>query len=99
MHNIKEERRGLGAAKGVTRISKQRPRVLEDVEKLLLVWINEKQLAGDTVTENLIYEKAKALYTELMSKLPGTSTENKDGLTASRGCFDNKWHPCCCEAW
>ncbi|XP_007424618.1 tigger transposable element-derived protein 1-like [Python bivittatus] len=66
----KEERRGLDAAEGVTRISKQRPRVLEDVEKLLLVWINEKQLAGDTVTENFICEKAKALYTDLISKLP-----------------------------
>ena len=30
----KEEIRGLDAAKGVTRISKQRPRVLEDVAKL-----------------------------------------------------------------
>jgi hypothetical protein len=51
--NKKEELRGLDVAKGVTRISKQWPRILEDVEKLLLVWTNEKQLAGDTVTENL----------------------------------------------
>ncbi|XP_030179530.1 tigger transposable element-derived protein 1-like [Lynx canadensis] len=85
----KEEIRGLDAAKGVTRISKQRPRVLEDVEKLLLVWINEKQLAGDTVTENFICEKAKALYTDLVSKLPGTSTEKEEGFKASRGWFDN----------
>ncbi|XP_042768073.1 tigger transposable element-derived protein 1-like [Panthera leo] len=85
----KEEIRGLDAAKGVTRISKQRPRVLEDVEKLLLVWINEKRLAGDTVTENFICEKAKALYTDLVSKLPGTSTENEEGFKASRGWFDN----------
>jgi hypothetical protein len=41
----KEELRGLDAAKGVTRVSKQRARILEDVEKLLLAWINEKQLA------------------------------------------------------
>ncbi|KAM6168259.1 tigger transposable element-derived protein 1-like [Erethizon dorsatum] len=85
----KEEIRGLDAAKGVTRISKQRPRVLEDVEKLLLVWINEKQVAGDTMTENFICEKAKALYTDLVSKLPGTSAENEDGFKASRGWFDN----------
>ena len=38
----KEEIRGLDAAKGVTRISKQWPYVLEDIEKLLLVWINKK---------------------------------------------------------
>ncbi|XP_005008025.1 tigger transposable element-derived protein 1-like [Cavia porcellus] len=85
----KEEIRGLDAAKGVTRISKQRPRVLEDVEKLLLVWINEKQVAGDTMTENFICEKAKALYTDLTSKLPHTSAGNEDGFKASRGWFDN----------
>jgi hypothetical protein len=39
----KEELWGLDVAKGVTRVSKQWPRILEDVEKLLLVWINEKQ--------------------------------------------------------
>jgi hypothetical protein len=48
-----EELWGLDVAKAVTRVSKQRPRILEDVEKLFLVWINEKQAAGDTVTENL----------------------------------------------
>ncbi|XP_010614848.1 tigger transposable element-derived protein 1-like [Fukomys damarensis] len=85
----KEEIRGLDAAKGVTRISKQRPRVLEDVEKLLLVWINEKQLAGDTVTEGFICEKAKALYADLISKLPGASAESEEGFKASRGWFDN----------
>ena len=60
MHNIKEERRGLDAAKGITRIPKVWPRVLEDVEKLPLAQINEKQLAGDTVTENFI-QKSKGL--------------------------------------
>ncbi|XP_075913253.1 uncharacterized protein LOC116957625 isoform X2 [Petromyzon marinus] len=85
----KEVIRRLDAAKGVTRVSKQRPPVLEDVEKLLLVWINEKQLAGDTVTDNFICEKAKALYADLVSKLPGTSTENEEGFKASRGWFDN----------
>uniref|UniRef100_A0A8C5PXM0 HTH CENPB-type domain-containing protein n=1 Tax=Leptobrachium leishanense TaxID=445787 RepID=A0A8C5PXM0_9ANUR len=84
----KEEIKGLDAAKGVTRVSKQRPRVLEDVEKLLLVWINEKQLVGDALSENIICEKAKALYADLESNRPGTSTEN-EGFKASRGWFDN----------
>ena len=47
----KEEIRGLDAGKGVKRISKQHPRDLEDVEKLLLVWINETQLAGNICWE------------------------------------------------
>ncbi|XP_069822087.1 tigger transposable element-derived protein 1-like [Dendropsophus ebraccatus] len=85
----KVEIKGLDAAKGVTRVSKQRPRVLEDVEKLLLLWINEKQLAGDTVTENIICEKAKILYTDLVSRLPYTSAENEESFKASRGWFDN----------
>ena len=63
--------------------------MLGDVDKLLLIQINEKQLAGDTVTENFICEKAKALYTDLVSKLPGTSTENEEDFKASWGCFAN----------
>ena len=68
MQNIKEERRKKGArySKRSQRISKQWPGVLKDVEKLLLVWKNEKQLEGDIVTENFICEKAKALYTDLI---------------------------------
>ncbi|VFV34592.1 Hypothetical predicted protein [Lynx pardinus] len=58
----KEEIRGLDAAKGVTRISKQRPRVLEDVEKLLLVWINEKRLA-----EGLAHEQQPPVVGETVS--------------------------------
>ena len=80
----KEEIRRLDAAKGVMRISKQSPCVLEDVENMLLVWINKKQLASDTVTENFTCKKAKALYTDLVSKLPDTSTENEEGFKESR---------------
>ena len=59
---------------------------------MLPVWVNEKQPEGDTVTENFVCEKAKALYTNRVSELPGTSTENKkasrpagDGLITLRG--------------
>ena len=62
-----KEIRRLDTAKGVMTTSKQQPRVLEDVEMLLLVWINEKQQAGDTVMENFLCGKAKALYTDLIS--------------------------------
>ena len=54
-----EEIRGLDAAKGVTRISKQWPRVLEDVEKLLLVWINKTQLADND--RELFLQEGKGL--------------------------------------
>ncbi|CAH2251823.1 tigger transposable element-derived 1-like, partial [Pelobates cultripes] len=44
----KEKITGRDAAKGVTRVSKQWPPVLEEVEKLLLLWIEQKQCAGDS---------------------------------------------------
>lgn len=39
----KEEIKKFGVAIKITMITKQRPQVLEDIEKLLLVLINEKQ--------------------------------------------------------
>lgn len=43
------------------------------MEKLLLIWINEKQLAGDSISESIIYEKAKELHEDLLKKNPTTS--------------------------
>ncbi|KAG2463834.1 KDM4B demethylase, partial [Polypterus senegalus] len=55
-------------AKGVTVLTKQRLRVLEEVEKLLLVWLNEKQLAGDSVSEAMLCEKARKIHGDLLNK-------------------------------
>ena len=71
---MKEEIRALDSAKGVRKVMKQQPCVLGDVEKLLLIWINEKQLAGDTVTETIICQKAKALFDNLISKMSVSSS-------------------------
>ena len=57
-------------AKGVTVISKQRPLILEEVEKLLLVYINEVQLRGDNISESLICEKALEIYDDLSIEKP-----------------------------
>ncbi|CAH2327822.1 tigger transposable element-derived 1-like [Pelobates cultripes] len=83
---MKEKITGRDAAKGVTRVSKQRPPVLEEVEKLLLLWIEQKQHAGDSVTKAIICEKAKALHVDLL-KQPGTSAD-AEGFKASRGWFE-----------
>nr|XP_020647061.1 E3 ubiquitin-protein ligase RAD18 [Pogona vitticeps] len=83
---MKEKIAGRDAAKGVTRVSKQRPPVVEEVEKLLLLWIEEKQRAGDTVTEAIICKKAKALHADLLDQQPGTSAD-AEGFKASRGWF------------
>ncbi|XP_014768199.1 tigger transposable element-derived protein 1-like [Octopus bimaculoides] len=78
-------------AKGVSRLSKQRITVHERMEILLLLWINEKQLAGDTITEIIICEKARALYGDLLKQNPGKSTEetSTDAFKVSRSWFDN----------
>ncbi|XP_023239813.1 major centromere autoantigen B-like [Centruroides sculpturatus] len=65
-------------AKGVNVILKQRFKVLDEVEKLLLIWINEKQLTGDSVSEAIICGKAKNLYNDLLTQTPGISADRQD---------------------
>ena len=55
----KDQLKASDVAKGSSVLSKQRPPVLEEVEKLLLIFINEKQLSGDTRSEGAICVKAK----------------------------------------
>jgi len=51
-----------------------------------MVWINEKQLAGDGVSEAIICEKARLLYSDIMRDNPGSSAEE---VKASKWWFDN----------
>lgn len=50
-------------------LTKQRT-VLEEVEKLLLAWMNEKQLAGNSISEFMICEKARKLLSDLLQENP-----------------------------
>ena len=84
---MREKILATDVANGVPRIVKSQPAVLEEVEKLLLIWMQEKQRAGDTVTEVVICEKAKALYADLMQQEPGNSAK-PEVFKASRGCFE-----------
>ena len=74
-------------AKGSSVLSKQRPQILEEVEKLLLIFVNEKQLSGDTLSEDAICAKAKLLYKDLIKKDPSIVTEGFD-FKASGGWFE-----------
>nr|XP_060616305.1 zinc finger and SCAN domain-containing protein 12-like isoform X2 [Anolis sagrei ordinatus] len=87
----KESIKAITPAKGVTIISKRRTALHEEMEKLLLAWMTESQLAGDSVTESIICEKARAIYRDLMRQTPGTSTDEapKESFKASRGWLDN----------
>ncbi|XP_076049578.1 putative CENPB DNA-binding domain-containing protein 1 [Oratosquilla oratoria] len=66
----KELIKAIMPTKGVQIISKIWTSVLDKMENLLLVWLTEKQLAGDTVMEAIVCEKAKAIYTDLLQQIP-----------------------------
>ncbi|XP_059558184.1 tigger transposable element-derived protein 1-like isoform X1 [Myotis daubentonii] len=83
----KEAIKKADVAKGVTVLTKQRSQAIEEVEKLLLIWVNEKQLAGDSISEAMICEKAKMLHTDLLRDSPEMSAQN-GSFKASRGWFD-----------
>ena len=73
-------------AKGVSIISKRRSIANEEMEKLLLIWLQEKELAGESVTETIIREKALAIYEDLVKNMPGTSEDDAErSFKASRG--------------
>ena len=61
---------------------------MEEMEKLLCIWINEKQLTGDVISETMICEKAKVLHDDLVKGMPDTSAQ-KEEFEASRGWFEN----------
>ncbi|XP_066531040.1 tigger transposable element-derived protein 1-like [Hoplias malabaricus] len=77
-------------AKGLKIISKRRSNLNDDMEELLLLWLQEKQLAGDSVRESIIREKARIIYGDLLQDMPGTSQGQgqEESFKASRGWFE-----------
>uniref|UniRef100_A0A0P4W6M5 HTH CENPB-type domain-containing protein n=1 Tax=Scylla olivacea TaxID=85551 RepID=A0A0P4W6M5_SCYOL len=77
-------------AKGTTILSQLRTNLHEEMEKLLLVWMKEKELAGDTMSEAIICKKAHIIYGDLKKQTPPTSAEAaEDSFKASHGWFEN----------
>lgn len=76
------------ASKVVTRITTQQPRIVDDVEKLLLIWINEKQLQNNTINENIICEKVKLICADVIKKTPASSLNEEEAFKVSRGWFE-----------
>ncbi|KAF6357047.1 hypothetical protein mRhiFer1_009983 [Rhinolophus ferrumequinum] len=83
----KEAIKVVNVARGVKTLIRQRTQTIEEVEKLLFVWINEKQLAGNSISESIICEKALHLHADLIKNTPGTSAES-DIFKANRGWFE-----------
>ncbi|GFQ71098.1 uncharacterized protein TNCT_59191 [Trichonephila clavata] len=82
----KESLKSVTPAKGLTIISKLRTSLHENMEKLLMVWVTEKQLQGDTLTQTIICEKARAIYGVLLKQTPQTSIDE-----ASEESFKASW--------
>ncbi|XP_077476956.1 GPI alpha-1,2-mannosyltransferase 3 isoform X1 [Stigmatopora argus] len=88
----KESIKAITPAVGVKIISRLRTSVHENMERLLLAWLMEKQLNRCPLTEGAICEKARSIYTDLLRQTPGSSTGGavpEDSFKASRGWFDN----------
>ncbi|UYV83823.1 hypothetical protein LAZ67_X000312 [Cordylochernes scorpioides] len=87
----KESIKSVTPAKGLTIISKLRTSLHENMEKLLMVWVTEKQLQGDTLTQTIICEKARAIYGDLLKQTLQTSIDeaSEEPFKASRGWFEN----------
>jgi hypothetical protein len=62
--------------------------VLDEVERLLLLWINKRQMAGDSLSESIICEKARDINADLVKDKPSTSN-NGETFRASKGWFHN----------
>ena len=62
------------------------------MEQLFLLWIKEKQLAGDSVSGAIICEKAGTIFQDLKrdaAETEGESLKCDEGFKASRSWFDN----------
>ena len=80
--------KAASVAKCAKSVSKQCSQTLEEVEKLLYIWINEKQLVGDSISEPIICKKARQLPADLLKDKPGTSGESTEVFKASQGWFN-----------
>ena len=70
--------KAVNVAKRSNVMSRRRPQIIEEVEKLLFVFINEKQLKGDSLSEAFICEKALDIYRDQAKKTLGANSKDFD---------------------
>ena len=71
--------------------SKQRPQIMDEVAKLLLISTKETEYISDSIIEGIICEKALRIYADLLKETPSTCAEGECGFTfiASEGWLEN----------
>lgn len=80
----KEAIKKADVAKEVKAILKQHSQTFKGVERLLLIWVNKKQLVGDSVSEGMICQKAKLLHAKIILKRgPGIHSVVRHGEAAN----------------
>ncbi|XP_077576237.1 SWI/SNF complex subunit SMARCC1-like isoform X2 [Stigmatopora nigra] len=60
---------------GLSIMSKKRSALHDEMERLLVLWIREKELAGDKLTKSTISEKAMDIFADLLKERVGPSEE------------------------
>lgn len=84
----KEAIKKAKVAKGVTILTPfKRTDLHEELEQLLVIWINEKRSSCDNLSEATIREKAKQLHNQLVEKTPKSSAQSEREFRASHGWF------------
>ncbi|GFQ90417.1 tigger transposable element-derived protein 1-like protein [Trichonephila clavata] len=76
------------AAEGITKITsaKQISAIHDKMERLLFVWINEREMIRDVTSMPIIQEKAREVFEKLKEKTPGSSSEDLE-FKATTGWF------------
>lgn len=85
----KDKFKAATASHGITKLVKSRNSVTDEMENLLMVWIRDRQRAGDSISESFICEKARKIYDELRADASGASTSAVGDFVASKGWFSN----------
>ena len=69
--------KAANVAKGIKVISEQRPQNIDEVEKLLFVFIDERQMKGDSLSEAFICDKALDIHGNIVKKTLGTNSKDR----------------------
>ncbi|XP_068225073.1 tigger transposable element-derived protein 1-like [Palaemon carinicauda] len=89
----KEAIKASKSSKGMTVLASRRASINDEKERFLLLWIKEKEIAGDTFTQSVISHKESAIFGDLVEAQrdgggKGTSQQAPQEFKASHGWFD-----------
>ncbi|XP_068231953.1 putative CENPB DNA-binding domain-containing protein 1 [Palaemon carinicauda] len=58
------------SSKGMTVLASGRTSINDEMERLLFLWIKEKEIAGDSLTQSVISQKASGIFADLVEWKP-----------------------------